>query len=68
MLLLIVVAIVAVVALLSARGLWDRFKGDGDYGIEPWMLRTPGLGGLDLDDAQVAWERAIGHVRGAAKG
>lgn len=25
-------------------------------------------GGLDLDDAQAAWERAIGHLRKVAEG
>jgi hypothetical protein len=29
------------------RSLWDRFR--HDYGIQEWMLKTPGLGGLCAD-------------------
>mgnify|MGYP000904874136 FL=1 len=45
---------------------------DRDYMIEKAGLDLERViygileGGLSLDDAQVAWERALGHVRGAA--
>ena len=45
----IIIVIIAVVVLLGARSLWDRFKNDSDYGIEPWMLNTPGLDGICRD-------------------
>lgn len=60
--LLLIAAIVAIiVALLSARGLWDRFKGDGDYGIEPWMLRVEGLGGVCRDYLDLIKEMRSGR-------
>lgn len=45
----IIVVIIAIVVLFGARSLWDRFKNDSDYGIEPWMLHTPGLDGICRD-------------------
>ncbi len=59
--LLLIAAIVAAVALLSARGLWDRFRGDGDYGIEPWMLRVEGLGGVCRDYLDLIGEMRSGR-------
>lgn len=44
-----IIVIIAVVVLLGVRSLWDRFKNDSDYGIEPWMLNTPGLDGICRD-------------------
>ena len=46
---LIIAAIAIIVVLFGARSLWDRFKGDSDYSIEPWMLNTPGLDGICRD-------------------
>lgn len=45
----IIIVIIAVLVLLGVRSLWDRFKNDSDYGIEPWMLNTPGLDGICRD-------------------
>lgn len=46
---LIIVVIVIVVMLFGVRSLWDRFKNDNDYGIEPWMLNTAGLDAICRD-------------------
>lgn len=43
----IVIGAVVVVFLGAAWSLWDRFR--RDYGIEEWMLKTPGLGGICSD-------------------
>ncbi|MBK9945521.1 MAG: hypothetical protein IPP13_28355 [Kouleothrix sp.] len=59
--LMIIAAVVAIVALLSARGLWDRFRGNGDYGIEPWMLRVEGLAGLCRDYLDLIREMRSGQ-------
>ena len=45
----ITITIIAIVVLFGVRSMWDRFKGDSDYGIEPWMLKTPGLDGICRD-------------------
>ncbi len=57
----LIIAGLAIVILLSIRGLWDRFKGDGDYGIEPWMLRMPGLGGVCRDYLDLIKEMKSGR-------
>ena len=57
----LLIAAIAIVILLSIRGLWDRFKGDDDYGIEPWMLRVQGLDGVCRDYLDLIKEMKSGQ-------
>lgn len=67
---------------LVAIQTWDGTKVVPEAALIPidkdYMVRQAGLdlervirgiveGGLDLDDAQAAWERAIGHIREVAE-
>lgn len=57
----LIIAGLAIVILFSIRGLWDRFKRDDDYGIEPWMLRVEGLGGVCRDYLDLIKEMKSGQ-------
>jgi len=67
---------------LVAVQTWDGTRVVSEAALIPidkdYMIRQAGLdlerviygileGGLDLDDAQAAWERAMGHVREVAE-
>jgi hypothetical protein len=57
---LLIMAAIVTVVLFGARSLWDRFKNDSDYGIEPWMLNTPGLDGICRDYLDLIKEMTSG--------
>ncbi len=59
--LFVIAAFVVVIISLGARSLWDRFKDDHAYGIEPWMLRVAGLAGVCRDYLDLIKEMKSGQ-------
>jgi hypothetical protein len=43
----IAIGVALIILLGAAWSLWDRFR--RDYGVEEWMLKTPGLDGVCSD-------------------